>query len=349
MRRYGRSEPFCESVDGQMPDFLSQMNADPDFEANSRRIRLGALAHYCQSVVRFIDSGIVSMEKLIAKCSVSQLTPGLADTGSMVTCRDIGMNAKNIGSKGRQSCLALSHRIVPISRQALFPNANSSWCGERLNTSFGNAPAWYSYCRRIRYALPLKPPRRWGCTPIRCAIGSSAGPQEISPWKIRLGGGGSPIFPPLDQALVKAVACELVAAPKQPLSRQALADVAARAAQALGQPISRSHSVADVGDRRHQAVAVQGLDFSTGSSIRREGRTASGPVCRHLARSTSWPQGPRAQCRREDQHPSPPPLPSAPAPRSRPPDPYRIRVRARWGLAISGRVGRAPGLRDGPV
>jgi hypothetical protein len=40
--------------------------------------------------------------------------------------------------------------------------------------------------------------------------------------------------------LVKAVACELVAATKQPLSRQSLADVTVRARKALGIPMSRS-------------------------------------------------------------------------------------------------------------
>ena len=49
-----------------------------------------------------------------------------------------------------------------------------------------------------------------------------------------------PRFPPLDQAVVKATACELVAQTKQPLSRQSLADVTARVRQALGKPISRS-------------------------------------------------------------------------------------------------------------
>ncbi len=48
------------------------------------------------------------------------------------------------------------------------------------------------------------------------------------------------IFPPLDHALVKAVACELVAETRQPLSRQSLADVTARTRNALGKPISRS-------------------------------------------------------------------------------------------------------------
>jgi hypothetical protein len=44
----------------------------------------------------------------------------------------------------------------------------------------------------------------------------------------------------LDHALVKALACELVAETTQPLSRQSLADVTARARNALGKPISRS-------------------------------------------------------------------------------------------------------------
>jgi DDE superfamily endonuclease len=47
-------------------------------------------------------------------------------------------------------------------------------------------------------------------------------------------------FSPLDRALVKAVACELVAETKQPLSRQSLAHITARARNALGTPISRS-------------------------------------------------------------------------------------------------------------
>jgi hypothetical protein len=44
----------------------------------------------------------------------------------------------------------------------------------------------------------------------------------------------------LDHALVKAAACELVAQTKQPLSRQSLADLTARARRALAKPISRS-------------------------------------------------------------------------------------------------------------
>ena len=70
--------------------------------------------------------------------------------------------------------------------------------------------------------------------------GAAAGPRETFAWKTSRDGAARPIFPPLDHALVKAVACELVAETKQPLSRQSLADVTARAGNALGTPISRS-------------------------------------------------------------------------------------------------------------
>jgi hypothetical protein len=49
-----------------------------------------------------------------------------------------------------------------------------------------------------------------------------------------------PLFPPLDQALIQAMACEVVAETKEPLSRQSLADLVRRARATLGKKISRS-------------------------------------------------------------------------------------------------------------
>ena len=43
------------------------------------------------------------------------------------------------------------------------------------------------------------------------------------------GPGASPFFPPLDQALIQAMACEVVAETEEPLSRQSLADLLRRA------------------------------------------------------------------------------------------------------------------------
>jgi len=61
-----------------------------------------------------------------------------------------------------------------------------------------------------------------------------------SPWKTSRDGAARLLFPPLDHALLKALACELVAETHQPLSRQSLADITPRAQAALGKPISRS-------------------------------------------------------------------------------------------------------------
>jgi hypothetical protein len=53
-------------------------------------------------------------------------------------------------------------------------------------------------------------------------------------------GAARPSFPPRDEAVVKAIACEVVAETRLPLSRQSLADLTTRAHYALGKPISRS-------------------------------------------------------------------------------------------------------------
>jgi hypothetical protein len=74
----------------------------------------------------------------------------------------------------------------------------------------------------------------------RCGTGGAAGPGGTSPWKMSRGGGVKQFFPPLDHAVVKALACELVSQTHHPLSRQSLADLTGRAHQALGKPISWS-------------------------------------------------------------------------------------------------------------
>jgi DDE superfamily endonuclease len=62
----------------------------------------------------------------------------------------------------------------------------------------------------------------------------------ISPLKINQDAGASPFFPPLDQALIEAMACEIIAETEEPLSRQSLADLVRRAQTTLGKAVSRS-------------------------------------------------------------------------------------------------------------
>ncbi len=70
--------------------------------------------------------------------------------------------------------------------------------------------------------------------------GEAAGPAACFPSRINRGAGASPLFPPLDQALVHALACEVVAETGEPLSRQSLADLVRRSQATLDKRISRS-------------------------------------------------------------------------------------------------------------
>jgi DDE superfamily endonuclease len=109
-----------------------------------------------------------------------------------------------------------------------------------FRTSCGNGPPWSCSCLHNRWCPTAR--RRSGCNSIRvrCAVGATVGPRQTLPWTTSRDGAARRIFPPLDHALVKAIACELVAETKQPLSRQSLADVTARVRPVLGTPISRS-------------------------------------------------------------------------------------------------------------
>ena len=82
--------------------------------------------------------------------------------------------------------------------------------------------------------------RRSDCPLDKYNVGEVAGPPAISPSKIILAVAERPLFPPLDQALIQAMACEVVAETKEPLSRQSLADLVRRARATLGKKISRS-------------------------------------------------------------------------------------------------------------
>ena len=111
---------------------------------------------------------------------------------------------------------------------------------EQFHTSCGNGPPWPCSCLNNRWCPTVK--LHSGCSSIRvrCAVGDTVGPRGIFPWTTSQDGAARRIFPPLDHALVKAVACELVAETRQPLSRQSLADVTARVRTVLDTPISRS-------------------------------------------------------------------------------------------------------------
>ena len=101
----------------------------------------------------------------------------------------------------------------------------------------------------------------WSCIPTPCRLWRRRWACGDFSLVEQEGRGASPFFPPRDQAVVKAIACEAVCQTKLPLSRLSTSDLAARAATALRRPISAS-TVWHILGRRDQAVALRVLDLS---------------------------------------------------------------------------------------
>ncbi len=62
---------------------VEEMENDSDFEANSRRVRLEALANYCRTALKFFDTGAVQTKKQLFKgpdlTKITQIMPELED------------------------------------------------------------------------------------------------------------------------------------------------------------------------------------------------------------------------------------------------------------------------------
>ena len=137
-------------------------------------------------------------------------------------------------------CVVASPPIVPTSLPNSWPRLKRWRDAGSCRSNSDKEPHWSASCIANRRFLigKLRSKRRWQSTPF--GVGAAVGRWATSRWKINRGVGGSPLFPPLDQATVKALACELIFETEQPLSRQSLSDLTQRAATALGKPISRS-------------------------------------------------------------------------------------------------------------
>lgn len=103
--------------------------------------------------------------------------------------------------------------------------------------------------QRFRLVLLLHQQPEMGNEAAAELVGLS--PRQVQRWRHRWAAGDFSIedlegrgrqaaFSPLDQALIRALACETVAETGLPLSRQSIADLTGRAVQTLGKPVSRS-------------------------------------------------------------------------------------------------------------
>lgn len=150
------------------------------------------------------------------------------------------MNSNLISAEGKTSCQVPRQSIAPTFRPILWSKPSVSPSSVQLPISCDNAPGWCYSCVLIRWCPMSMQRQKCTCTPMPCGIGADGGLRERFSWKMKPDGGVKPSFPPLDHALVKATACELVHETHLPLSRLSNTDVAARAATVLGKPISPS-------------------------------------------------------------------------------------------------------------
>jgi hypothetical protein len=148
--------------------------------------------------------------------------------------------SRSLLANGRASCLAPHLSIDPSFRPSSSNNVAASSVGEPSRCLNIKGQGWLS-CFTNHQPSPTSRRRPlWNCTPIPSDSGDIAGLKANSPWPIKPVAGESPIFPPRDQAIVKAIACETVSQTQLPLSRLSSADLAVRASTALGKSISPS-------------------------------------------------------------------------------------------------------------
>jgi hypothetical protein len=100
--------------------------------------------------------------------------------------------------------------------------------------------AWCCACTNTQTSVPKMRPDASACPLAKCNAGANAGRQGIFRSRMKKDAAASRLFPPLDRAKVKAMACETVAQTKLPLSRQSIADLTMRAKAALQKDISSS-------------------------------------------------------------------------------------------------------------
>jgi hypothetical protein len=143
-------------------------------------------------------------------------------------------------AKGCLPCVVPYRATVLSSHRRFRSRLERSSGNGPSRTSCGNGPPWFCSYLTNRWCPTSRQHSGGSSIRVRCAVGDTVGPRGTFPWKTSQDGAARRIFPPLDHALVKAVACERVAETKQPLSRQSLAAVTARSHNALGKPISRS-------------------------------------------------------------------------------------------------------------
>src|SRR5258708_7651891 len=150
------------------------------------------------------------------------------------------MDARFFKATGCLPCVDRNAPIVLTFLRNSWPRPKRCRRNGKVLSSCGSGRCWCASCPESRRYLTRKPLPRLRWPWIRSGAGVAGGRWPVSPWRTNRGEGESPIFPPVDEAIVKALACEVIFETARPLSRQSLSDLTQRACAALAKPISRS-------------------------------------------------------------------------------------------------------------
>jgi DDE superfamily endonuclease len=143
-------------------------------------------------------------------------------------------------SAGSPPCPAHPRLSVPSSRPTSSNGPARSLADAPSASNSANARSWCCSSTNTPASPTSRPATASAFIPTPFATGAGAGPEATSPWKTGPDAVARRPFPPLDEAVIKAIACEAVCATGLPLSRQSLTDLTARASKALDKPLSRS-------------------------------------------------------------------------------------------------------------
>src|ERR1700730_17324072 len=137
-------------------------------------------------------------------------------------------------------CAAPNLRIAPTSLRSYWPK-RKRFCADELFPSNCASERRWSVCFTATHKRPTRrrlPKRR--CLSSQFGVGGAVRRWTTSRWRTNQDAGEGSLFPPLDRAMVQAIACELIYKTERPLRRQSVGDLSQRASAALRKPISPS-------------------------------------------------------------------------------------------------------------
>ena len=143
-------------------------------------------------------------------------------------------------ANGVAPCQAPHPSTGPRSLTSSLIYVGALFAGEPSRTANTRGHGWSSCSTNHLTYRTSQPGLWWNCTPFPSTAGVTVGHVATSLWPIKRAADASPLFPPRDRAIVKAIACEAVCETKLPLSRLSTSDLADQASTALGRPISHS-------------------------------------------------------------------------------------------------------------